>query len=192
MPNNDTENIYSTPYEGGEGNPIPATKISYDNTTSGLTADNAQEAIDEVAADVDKIVDGELYAFHHTEKISITPDTTKTIKENMTTLRNAVIEFLSGLTDPCWKAVTLCVNNEYLPPIYSGIITSQSFSTDFVRTLSTSNALIVRTAYMETSSQDYIETSVDSQGYTYTQKGLTTATDSDYFVTIDVYKKIGV
>ena len=48
MPTNDTENIYATQY-GGEGEPIPATKISYDNTTSGLTADDIQEAVDEVA-----------------------------------------------------------------------------------------------------------------------------------------------
>ena len=55
MPNNDTENIYSTPYEGGEGNPIPATKISYDNTDSGLTATTAQGAIDELAGAVDDL-----------------------------------------------------------------------------------------------------------------------------------------
>lgn len=48
MPSNDTENIYATQY-GGEGEPIPATKISYNNTTSGLTADDIQEAVDELA-----------------------------------------------------------------------------------------------------------------------------------------------
>lgn len=51
MPSNNTENIYSTQY-GGEGEPIPATKISYDNTTSGLTADGVQGAIDELASSV--------------------------------------------------------------------------------------------------------------------------------------------
>lgn len=54
MPSNDTENIYATQY-GGEGEPIPATKISYDNTTSGLTADDAQEAIDELAGGVNTL-----------------------------------------------------------------------------------------------------------------------------------------
>ena len=52
MPSNDTQNIYSTEY-GGEGAPIPATKISYDNTTSGLTADDIQEAVDELAGAID-------------------------------------------------------------------------------------------------------------------------------------------
>ena len=51
MPSNETENIYATQY-GGSGEPIPSTKISYDNTGSGLSADNVQEAIDEVAGDV--------------------------------------------------------------------------------------------------------------------------------------------
>ncbi len=54
MPSNDTENIYATQY-GGEGEPIPASKISYDNTTSGLTADDVQEAVDEVAGSVDTL-----------------------------------------------------------------------------------------------------------------------------------------
>lgn len=52
MPSNDTENIYATQY-GGEGEPIPATKISYDNTASGLTADDIQEAVDELAGVID-------------------------------------------------------------------------------------------------------------------------------------------
>ena len=50
MPSNDTENIYSTPFNEGEAQPIPATRISYDNTDSGLTADDVQGAIDEVAS----------------------------------------------------------------------------------------------------------------------------------------------
>ena len=51
MPSNDTENIYATEY-GGSGEPIPATKISYDNTGSGLSAEDVQEAIDEVVGDI--------------------------------------------------------------------------------------------------------------------------------------------
>ena len=62
MPSNDTENIYATQY-GGEGEPIPATKISYDNTTSGLTADDIQEAVDEVAGSLNQLAENvdELY-----------------------------------------------------------------------------------------------------------------------------------
>lgn len=35
---------------GGGGNEIQAANVSYDNTTSGLTADDVQEAIDEIVA----------------------------------------------------------------------------------------------------------------------------------------------
>ena len=49
MPSNDTQNIYSTPFNEGEAQPIPATRIGYDNTDSGLTADDVQGAIDEIA-----------------------------------------------------------------------------------------------------------------------------------------------
>ena len=51
MASNDTENIYSTEY-GGNGAPIPANRISYDNTESGMTADDVQDAIDELAGDI--------------------------------------------------------------------------------------------------------------------------------------------
>lgn len=55
MPNNDTENIYASEYKDNP-NPIPASIIGYDNAESGLTAETAQEAIDELAGDIDEIV----------------------------------------------------------------------------------------------------------------------------------------
>lgn len=57
MPSNETQNIYSTPFNEGEAQPIPATRISYDNTDSGLTADDVQDAIDEVAGSIDEIAE---------------------------------------------------------------------------------------------------------------------------------------
>ena len=42
--------------EIGSGDGIDASEVSYDNTQSGLTADDVQEAIDELKADVDAIV----------------------------------------------------------------------------------------------------------------------------------------
>lgn len=55
MPNNDTENIYASEYRD-DPNPIPASIIGYDNTDSGLTAETAQAAIDELAGDISDIV----------------------------------------------------------------------------------------------------------------------------------------
>ena len=82
MPSNDTANIYSTQY-GGEGEPIPATKISYDNTNSGLTADDVQEAIDELAGNVDDIetfLDDE-YVSGAFQSLSVTADGVKTYSD---------------------------------------------------------------------------------------------------------------
>lgn len=42
--------------EIGGGSSVTASVVSYDNTTSGMTADDVQEAIDELKADVDAIV----------------------------------------------------------------------------------------------------------------------------------------
>lgn len=47
MPTNDTENIYSTEFEN-DPNPIPSSKVGYDNTESGLEATTVQGAIDEL------------------------------------------------------------------------------------------------------------------------------------------------
>lgn len=49
---------------GNSGKILPADKVSYDNTTSGLEADNVQDAIDEVN---DKVVDNQPY--HHTSEL---------------------------------------------------------------------------------------------------------------------------
>lgn len=42
--------------EIGSGSGVAAADVTYDNTSSGLTADDVQEAIDELKADVDAIV----------------------------------------------------------------------------------------------------------------------------------------
>lgn len=55
MPNNDTENIYSSEYRDNP-NPIPASIIGYDNTESELTAETVQGAIDELAGDINELV----------------------------------------------------------------------------------------------------------------------------------------
>ena len=92
MPSNDTENIYATQY-GGEGEPIPATKISYDNTDSGLTADDVQEAIDEV---VEKINDGYIL-IDKNMTVEVTGDGTKTCSDLFTELTTAINSTLSSL-----------------------------------------------------------------------------------------------
>lgn len=109
MPNNDTENIYSTPFEGGEGNPIPATKVSYDGTGTSIEATNVQAAITEVDTDlqstkddVDDIKDilRNGYMLVETNKrISVTADGVKTLGALMTELGAACLTAIQALTD---------------------------------------------------------------------------------------------
>ena len=65
MPSNDTQNIYSSEY-GGQGEPIPASKISYDNDESGLHATKVQGAIDELAGDIADLA-GDDVAYDNTD-----------------------------------------------------------------------------------------------------------------------------
>lgn len=103
MPTNDTQHILSTPLNEGEAQPIPATKISYNNTTSGLTADDAQEAIDEVAGDLNELGEAidELYLNGYTiEEFAIaeyTPvenDTYGTALDGIASVMNDIVAAL--------------------------------------------------------------------------------------------------
>ena len=107
MPSNDTENIYATQY-GGEGEPIPATKISYNNTISGLTADDAQEAIDEVSSDVGTVTS----AFNTLKgkldgnkvlkgifSVSVTADGTKSFATLLGELNTAIKTAIQSIAD---------------------------------------------------------------------------------------------
>ena len=87
MPSNDTENIYATQY-GGAGEPIPATKISYDNTDSGLTATKVQGAIDELAGDIAGLT-GEDVAYDNTES-GLTADDVQAAIDEVATVTNEV------------------------------------------------------------------------------------------------------
>ena len=95
MPSNDTQNIYSTQYGGG-GEPIPATKIGYDNTTSGLTADDVQEAIDEVAGKVDNLTAADV-TYDNTTSGLTADDVQEAIDEVFDKCSN---EYISGIVSP--------------------------------------------------------------------------------------------
>lgn len=65
MPTNNTENIYSTEFENNP-NPIPSTRVGYDNTNSGLEATTVQGAIDELDSKIDSL-DGSDIEYDGTE-----------------------------------------------------------------------------------------------------------------------------
>ena len=108
MASNDTENIYATQY-GGEGEPIPASKISYDNTDSGLTATKVQSAIDELASSVsglDSSVDdletalNQNYVLADNDvNIEVTADGTKSYSDLFDDLNTAFLAYLAAMDD---------------------------------------------------------------------------------------------
>ena len=108
MPSNDTENIYATQY-GGEGEPIPATKISYDNTDSGLTATKVQGAIDELASSIstlDSSVEDLETALNQTYvladsdvNIEVTADGVKSYSDLLDDLYTAFLAYIAAMDD---------------------------------------------------------------------------------------------
>lgn len=108
MPSNDTQNIYSSEY-GGEGAPIPATKIGYDNTTSGLTADDVQGAIDEVVSDINTVAGdvetletalNDTYVLVNSDvNIEVTADGVKSYSDLMDDLNTAFLAYLAAMED---------------------------------------------------------------------------------------------
>ena len=107
MPSNDTENIYSTQY-GGEGEPIPATKISYDGTGTSIEATDVQGAITEVDTDLQStkgdvddiktaIVGTKLFVTN--DAIGVTADGVKSYGNLLTELHTAVRALIAALED---------------------------------------------------------------------------------------------
>ena len=108
MPSNDTENIYATQY-GGEGEPIPATKISYDNTDSGLSATNVQDAIDEIDVALDDAIEdisdiktalSQNYVLADSDvNIEVTADGVKSYSDLLDDLYTAFLAYIAAMED---------------------------------------------------------------------------------------------
>lgn len=104
MPSNDTENIYATQY-GGEGEPIPATKISYDNTGTAIEATTVQGAITDLDTGLKGVINdfSELLTGKYAKKqrnldiITVTADGTKTVGELLNEVSTAFKTVLSEL-----------------------------------------------------------------------------------------------
>lgn len=72
---------------GGSGGPTTAESVTYDNTTSHLTADDVQEAIDEVVGDVNTL-DGKVTALEGASK-GVFFDSTNVIQAKTTINQSA-------------------------------------------------------------------------------------------------------
>lgn len=78
--------IYGMITGGGGGNEIQAQNVVYDNTTSGLTADDVQEAIDEVVGMISGGSGVDLDLSAHTGTVTVTPASGVTVVSGYTDL----------------------------------------------------------------------------------------------------------
>lgn len=124
MPSNNTENILSTPFTEGTGNPIPATRISYDNTNSGLTADDVQGAIDEVAGAIDNMPATDI-AYNNTNSGLTATNVQGAIDEIATqeTEKKTPTFSINPARYQCSKTSKLCMINAYWSSPTTGNIT---------------------------------------------------------------------
>lgn len=133
MPNNDTENIYSTPYEEGTGNPIPATKISYDGTGTSIAATNVQAALTEVDTDLQGVktelnsLSLEGYIITDFASVEYTPVENDTFGTALDALADLMNDVISALEDD----EMLVANNIVLTSIATLICRNQPhYNTD--------------------------------------------------------------
>ena len=146
MPSNDTENIYATQY-GGEGEPIPATKISYDNTTSGLTADDIQEAVDEVAGEINDVSAVTTKVTNH---MLLKPSTSTLLNYSINVTTDGVKtwgEVLNDLYTAFHAIVTALPNNSRIRPAAVFIQSYGGFLSTY--TSGFTNATVNDTSYYE-------------------------------------------
>ncbi len=108
MPSNDTENIYSTQFNEGEAQPIPATRIGYDNDASGLNATNVQEAIDEIADVKNNFV------FVDLKTVAVTADGVKTNEQMLNELYTLFMTTIQNLAaDEAVKVTQINIEGFY-------------------------------------------------------------------------------
>lgn len=108
MPSNDTENIYATQY-GGEGEPIPATKISYDGTGTSIVATTVQAAITEVDTDLQSTKEDvsdlktalqQNYVLADSDvNIEVTADGVKSYSDLLDDLYTAFLAYIAAMDD---------------------------------------------------------------------------------------------
>ena len=89
----------------GTVEPVEGTNVTYDNTSSGLTATNVQSAIDEVSASVDLVegklsaLDGYMVPYSYVSSISFQADGVKNIGTFTNEMFPKLLEVISNLAD---------------------------------------------------------------------------------------------
>lgn len=142
MPSNNTENILSTPLVEGTGNPIPATRISYDGTGTPIEATNVQAAITELDTDLQSTKDDvsdiktelrDKYLFVSRGRVTATGDGTKTFGVILSELVTEFAELLASLADDEYIRVESLAGNYAAVPMYPhAMFNKNSASPEFI------------------------------------------------------------
>ena len=183
MPSNDTQNIYSTPFNEGEAQPIPATRIGYDNIDSGLTATNVQGAIDEIAGVKN------MWAVKEWGYEEVAGDGTKTyqtILNEIATNMNAKLATLAD--DEKLVSLALTFGGTYTLPIpQSAIFTNaDTFALQCGATVARSSSVVSYYSYMATTDSVFRNSST-----TFTDQS-NTALDNTHAIRYEyiIYKQV--
>ena len=194
MPTNNTENIYSTPFNEGEAQPIPATRIGYDNTDSGMTATDVQSAIDEIAGNIsDLSLDG--YAIKEFSSVEITPDN-DTYGTALDKIAVAIDNVRSQLNDdemliPCNLVITsvttlMCRNQ----PFYNTDTSVNDVATNIAAS-STSLVLYSAVLYSGTGNSFISKGVINASGASFTELTGNSLTEANKLrMSYYIYKKI--
>lgn len=85
---------------GGGGSPVAptASDVSYDNTSSGLTADTVQEAIDELKSDIPTSLGANAITYDNTSSELTADDVQEAIDEVNTKANTALAGITTALT----------------------------------------------------------------------------------------------
>lgn len=188
MPNNDTQNVYSTPFNEGEAQPIPATRIGYDNTDSGLTSDDVQGAIDEIAGVKN------MWAVKEWGYEEVAGDGTKTyqtILNEIATNMNAKLAALAN--DEKLVAIALTFGGTYTLPISPSTIftNTDTFALQCDATVARSTSVVSYYSYVGSTDSVFRNASTSSNSTTFTDQS-NTALASDKAIRLEyaIYKQV--
>lgn len=188
MPSNDTQNIYSTPFNKSEAQPIPATRIGYGNTSSGLTATNVQSAIDEIAGVKN------MWAVKEWDYEEVAGDGTKTyqtILNEIATNMNTKVAALAD--DEKLVAIAITFGGTYTLPISPSTIftNADTFALQCGATVVRSSSVVSYYSYVASTESIFRNASTTSSSTTFTDQS-STALANDKAIRLEyvVYKQV--
>lgn len=203
MPNNDTQNIYSTPFNEGEAQPIPASRISYDGTGTSIEATNVQAAITEADTDlqsakndISDIKDAirNKWVVKEWNYEEVAGDGTKTYKEILNEIATNMNAKLAALADD-EKLVSLALTfgGTYTLPIpQSAIFTNaDTFALQCGATVARSSSVISYYSYIAATDSVFRNANTTSSSTTFTDQS-NTALDNTHVIRYEyiIYKQV--